>query len=360
MGKWLGILAALAFNGLAFAADPPGDPFWMLLHEPAARAELKLSAEQQKSFQSLIDGLDLRFFPLRNQGDAAFGKGLAQLVSEAHDQLPKLVNTAQVHRLDEILLRQLGVPGLLKEPVATRMAFSTTQRSGLETIIHDGQAKLSDLEQRVSKGEPRGPLEKSYSETQVEMQKQVLALLTPEQKTTWKELVGADFDTSQLGHAGFKAPELIDSGKWLNGGPLRLEKLRGKVVVLHFYACDCGNCINNLPWYKKWHEQFHSDAFEMIGIHTPETSNEREVPHVQEAAQKEKLAFPILIDDRQANWNAWGNGIWPAVYLIDKQGYLRRYWLGELNWQGGNGEEQMRHSIEALLKEPARQKNDSN
>lgn len=43
--------------------------------------------------------------------------------------------------------------------------------------------------------------------------------------------------------------------------------------------------------------------------------------------------------------------MWPTVYLIDKQGFIRRWRQGELNWKGASGEQQMRRTIEALLAE---------
>ena len=68
-------------------------------------------------------------------------------------------------------------------------------------------------------------------------------------------------------------------------------------------------------------------------------------------AAKADLTFPILIDANKKNWNAWGNSMWPSVYLIDKQGYVRYWWYGELNWQGAQGEKLLRQRIEELLKE---------
>ena len=45
--------------------------------------------------------------------------------------------------------------------------------------------------------------------------------------------------------------------------------------------------------------------------------------------------------------------MWPTVYLIDKRGFLRRWWQGEMNWKGTPGEKQMRETIEQLLNEDA-------
>jgi hypothetical protein len=89
----------------------------------------------------------------------------------------------------------------------------------------------------------------------------------------------------------------------------------------------------------------------VIGLQTPETAAERRVEQVQAAAIREAIKYPVLLDLESANWKNWSNTMWPTVYLIDRQGFLRRWWQGELNWQGGDGEQQMRRTIEQLLAE---------
>jgi hypothetical protein len=63
------------------------------------------------------------------------------------------------------------------------------------------------------------------------------------------------------------------------------------------------------------------------------------------------MAYAIAVDNDWATWKAWGNDIWPAVYLIDKRGNVRYWWYGELNWDGAEGEKIMRQRIELLLAE---------
>jgi peroxiredoxin len=89
----------------------------------------------------------------------------------------------------------------------------------------------------------------------------------------------------------------------------------------------------------------------VIGVHTPETAGERQVERVREKVEEYKLDFPVVVDNDNAIWNAWGNSIWPSVYLIDKQGRLRYWWYGELNWQEAGGQKIMAQHIEELLAE---------
>jgi len=89
----------------------------------------------------------------------------------------------------------------------------------------------------------------------------------------------------------------------------------------------------------------------VLGVHTPETSRERDVEGVRRNAAEAGLTFPIVIDNEKRNWDAWGNSMWPSTYLIDKEGYVRYWWYGELNWQGAEGEALLRKRIEELLAE---------
>jgi thiol-disulfide isomerase/thioredoxin len=132
-----------------------------------------------------------------------------------------------------------------------------------------------------------------------------------------------------------------------------MHGLTGKVVVLHFYAFGCSNCIHNYPTYLEWQERFRDKDVVILGIHTPETAAEQDSATVKTKAADAKLQFPILIDGTKANWRAWGNSMWPSVYLVDKRGYLRHFWPGELKWQGATGDQWMRDRIEELLAEPA-------
>ena len=86
-------------------------------------------------------------------------------------------------------------------------------------------------------------------------------------------------------------------------------------------------------------------------MHTPETAREREVENVRQDAADAGLTFPIVVDNQKRNWDAWGNSMWPSTYLIDKEGYVRYWWYGELNWQDAEGEALLRKRIEELLAE---------
>ena len=149
-----------------------------------------------------------------------------------------------------------------------------------------------------------------------------------------------------------KAPELQDSGTWINTEkPLRLSDLQGTVVVLHFYAFGCINCRNNYPVYTDWQQRFEGKNVALIGIQTPETQAEHNVDLIRQRAEEAGFTFPILADIEKDNWQTWGNSMWPSVYVLDKQGYIREFWPGELRWEGATGDKYLQQQIEKLMRE---------
>lgn len=355
MRKFAPAVVALLLAALpASAADPyvNGDPYWLLLHEPALIQELKLSATQRQAYRALFDELDLRYFPLRNKRrDEALG-GVAKLNTEAKEKLHAILNTDQERRISEVFLQEIGYDSLLRDDVAARMRYTESQRKRIKLITEETEAAVAKIQAELKEGRPPLELEKRNTEVAAEQQKKLFAVLKPDQQATLKKLLGSPFDLTRLGRATYRPPELVDSTEWINSpSPQRIADLRGKVVVVHFYAFGCINCIRNFPWYREWTERFQGRDVAIIGIHTPETASERESSSVRRKAADEKFAFPVLIDGKSENWNAWGNAMWPSVYLIDKQGYLRYFWAGELKWQGTDGERIMRDRIEELLAE---------
>jgi len=347
----LGLISA-PYSG--FAADPfrGADPTWSLLHEPAVEQELKLSPAQSQQFRGLLDGLDAKFFPLRNQRHDEGSKQAAAILEQTTKNLETLLTEAQFRRFAEIQVRLQGTGALLQGGLVKQMSYTPKQREQLTRVISETLAATVELEARVGKGEPREPLEKQYTELKGEELQAVTAILTPAQRSVWRKALGRDFDMTTLGRPIYRAPELVDSGKWLNTEPLTLESLAGNVVVVHFYAFGCINCIRNYPTYLQWHEKFQNKKVVLIGIHTPETVAEEDSATVKAKAEGAAFKFPVLIDTDKANWNAWGNSMWPSVYLVDKRGYLRSFWPGELKWDGAAGDVWMGARIEELLAEP--------
>ena len=89
----------------------------------------------------------------------------------------------------------------------------------------------------------------------------------------------------------------------------------------------------------------------LLGIHTPETEGESKIEEVKKALKEAGLTHAVAVDNKLANWKAWSNRFWPAVWLVDKQGFARYRWEGELNWRNSRGQTLMAKKIEELLAE---------
>lgn len=142
-----------------------------------------------------------------------------------------------------------------------------------------------------------------------------------------------------------EAPEFPGGLKWLQSQPLKLEGLRGKVVLVDFWEYTCVNCIRTFPYLKSWHDKYKDKGLVIIGVHTPEFHFAKEEQNVTKAAKQFGLTWPIVVDSDYLVWQTYGNRYWPAKYLIDHQGFVRYFHFGE----GGYAATEER--IQALLKQ---------
>ncbi len=133
-------------------------------------------------------------------------------------------------------------------------------------------------------------------------------------------------------HASLKgpaAPELRGIAGWINSEPLTLQKLRGKVVLVDFWAYSCVNCIRTTPYLRDWHDKYSSKGLVIVGLHAPEFDFERVEANVRGAVVKQGITWPVGLDNDFATWNAYRNRYWPRKYLIDKDGAIRYDRIGE-------------------------------
>ena len=140
-------------------------------------------------------------------------------------------------------------------------------------------------------------------------------------------------------------PSLAGATTWLNSQPLTPEGLRGNVVLVDFWTYTCINWQRTQPYIRAWAEKYKDQGLVVIGVHTPELRQERDVENVRRYLAEHDIAYPVAIDNAFTTWNRYGNDAWPAIYLIDKHGLIRLVQVGE----GGYAETE--NAIERLLAE---------
>jgi cytochrome c biogenesis protein CcdA/thiol-disulfide isomerase/thioredoxin len=131
-----------------------------------------------------------------------------------------------------------------------------------------------------------------------------------------------------LDHLG-PTPDFSGATGWINSGPLTVNDLRGKVVLVDFWTYSCINCIRTFPYLQDWYAKYKDLGFVILGVHTPEFAFEHESTNVAQATQRFGISYPVAQDNNYAIWNAFGNAYWPAEYLIDAQGQIRHFHFGE-------------------------------
>jgi peroxiredoxin len=103
----------------------------------------------------------------------------------------------------------------------------------------------------------------------------------------------------------------------LDGEQVSLKALRGKKVVVSFWASWCGPCRMELPELQAFYEKYHvkNQNFEILAISTDEMRREAE-RYVRDA----KLTFPVLWDHDGKAGDAYGVDGIPMLFVIDESG----------------------------------------
>lgn len=127
----------------------------------------------------------------------------------------------------------------------------------------------------------------------------------------------------------YQAPAIGGISAWINSEPLTKKDLKGKVVLVDFWAYSCVNCVRTLPYINEWDKKYRDKGLVIIGVHAPEFDFEKDVENVKRAVKKWHVTYPVALDNDQVTWNNFSNRYWPAHYLISKQGKVVYTHFGE-------------------------------
>jgi len=133
-----------------------------------------------------------------------------------------------------------------------------------------------------------------------------------------------------------RAPELA-AGDWINSAPLKLNELRGRVVLIEFWTFGCYNCRNTLPFVKSWHDRYQAKGLTVIGVHSPEFDEERKVENLRREVTSLGVRYAVVTDNDYQTWSAYHVEAWPTTFLLDKQGRIRWMHVGEGGYDEAEG-----------------------
>jgi cytochrome c biogenesis protein CcdA/thiol-disulfide isomerase/thioredoxin len=150
-----------------------------------------------------------------------------------------------------------------------------------------------------------------------------------------RELSNCTNGASELESCG-AAPDIKGINSWLNtpgGAPIDLKSLRGKVVLIDFWAYSCINCQRAIPHVVDWYDRYRDLGLEVIGVHSPEYAFEKVRSNVVSGAAELGITYPIALDNNLSTWTNYRNRFWPAEYLIDANGTVRHIKFGEGDYE---------------------------
>jgi peroxiredoxin len=125
---------------------------------------------------------------------------------------------------------------------------------------------------------------------------------------------------------GLRAPDI--ALPLLTGETINLASLKGKVVLVNFWATWCGPCLMEMPSMQRLYQQYQRDNFEILAVATDFEG----APIVKPYVNRLRLTFPILLDPQmQVNDLYKVTGI-PTSLIIDRDGIITHKFFGSENW----------------------------
>jgi peroxiredoxin len=111
----------------------------------------------------------------------------------------------------------------------------------------------------------------------------------------------------------------------LNGEKIALDNLRGKVVLVNFWATSCPGCIHEMPDLVRTQQKFQARGFETIAVAMSYDPPE----YVRQFSEKNSLPFKVALDRDGSAAQAFGARVTPTTFVIDKQGEIVQHIGGE-------------------------------
>ncbi len=126
----------------------------------------------------------------------------------------------------------------------------------------------------------------------------------------------------------------------LDGRSWDLSALRGRAVLLNFWATWCGPCKAEMPTLQDVAEIYGESRLQVLAINYKETA-----ARAQQFVQSSGLTLPILRDPEGILARDWGASVFPTTVLVDTQGRAQQRVRGEVEWTGPEA----RRWLEALM-----------
>lgn len=121
--------------------------------------------------------------------------------------------------------------------------------------------------------------------------------------------------------AGERAPEIGLTD--MNGERVTMQSLRGKVVLVDFWASWCEPCAEEMPVLERLYQQYREQGFRVVAV-----SQDRQASNIRTFLQQHRVSFPVVHDANHQVAGRYSPPRMPSSYIIDRQGVVRHVHAG--------------------------------
>jgi len=133
-------------------------------------------------------------------------------------------------------------------------------------------------------------------------------------------------ETGKVIGVGDRAPDFTLAG--LDGKQVKLSDLRGRIVVVHFWATWCPPCVEELPSVDALSRALPSRDFQILAVSVDQGGAQA----VSSFLQRNRLALPALLDSDHAVASQYGTFKFPETYVVGRDGVVKYKVIGPADW----------------------------
>ncbi len=149
-------------------------------------------------------------------------------------------------------------------------------------------------------------------------------------KVKSKSVLSTSLDSGKIGtNKGEIAPDF--ELRSITGDNIQLSDLRGKTVILNFWATWCPPCRAEMPEMQKFYENNKNNNVEILAVNL--TNSERGPDAVSDFVEAKGITFKVVLDEQGDIGNLYGAITIPTSYIIDKNGVIRNKYVGPMSYE---------------------------
>ena len=105
------------------------------------------------------------------------------------------------------------------------------------------------------------------------------------------------------------------------------ESLKGKVVLITFFASWCRSCLEEIPLLKKMQTRFGAEDFAIVAM----AIDYENIAGIKNLIQKQKINYQVLLADEAVKKDFGGVAILPTMFLVNREGILLKKYFGHID-----------------------------